>query len=80
MGLVRPRRGPACGLGRVAPGRWRWRLGHAGLRGSGTHLLFGGNRSGEFNWRLAGVSYQQIAAEGGGIRGTVRATRGANFS
>ena len=42
-----------------------------------THLLFGGNRSGEFNRRLAGVSYQQIAAEGGGIRETVRATRGA---
>ncbi|MFZ1375451.1 MAG: imidazolonepropionase, partial [Geothrix sp.] len=42
-----------------------------------THLLFGGNRSGEFNRRLAGVTYQQIAAEGGGIRETVRATRGA---
>ncbi|WLT30137.1 imidazolonepropionase [Geothrix sp. PMB-07] len=42
-----------------------------------THLLFGGNRSGEFNRRLAGVSYQQIAAEGGGIRETVRATRAA---
>ncbi|MBI1752435.1 MAG: imidazolonepropionase [Acidobacteria bacterium] len=43
-----------------------------------THLLFGGNRSGEFNRRLAGVSYQQIAAEGGGIRETVRATREAS--
>ena len=42
-----------------------------------THLLFGGNRSGEFNRRLHGDSYQQIAAEGGGIRETVRATRGA---
>jgi imidazolonepropionase len=42
-----------------------------------THLLFGGNRSSEFNRRLHGVSYQQIAAEGGGIRETVRATRGA---
>ena len=42
-----------------------------------THLLFGGNRSGEFNRRLHGVSYQQIAAEGGGIRETVRATRSA---
>ncbi|HEX4845039.1 MAG TPA: imidazolonepropionase [Geothrix sp.] len=42
-----------------------------------THLLFGGNRSGEFNRRLHGVSYQQIASEGGGIRETVRATRGA---
>ena len=42
-----------------------------------THLLFGGNRSGEFNRRLAGASYQDIAAEGGGIRETVRATRSA---
>ena len=42
-----------------------------------THLLFGGNRSSEFNRRLHGVSYQQIASEGGGIRETVRATRGA---
>jgi len=42
-----------------------------------THLLFGGDRSGEFNRRLHGVTYQQIAAEGGGIRETVRATRGA---
>ncbi len=45
-----------------------------------THLLFGGNRSGEFNRRLHGVSYQQIAAEAGGIRETVRATRGATVA
>jgi len=45
-----------------------------------THLLFGGNRSGEFNRRLHGVSYQQIAAEGGGIRETVRATRAASVA
>jgi imidazolonepropionase len=42
-----------------------------------THLLFGGDRSGEFNRRLHGASYQQVAAEGGGIRETVRATRGS---
>ena len=42
-----------------------------------THLLFGGDRSAEFNRRLHGVPYTQIAAEGGGIRETVRATRGA---
>lgn len=42
-----------------------------------THLVFGGDRSGEFNRRLHGVSYGQIAAEGGGIRETVRATREA---
>ncbi len=42
-----------------------------------THLLFGGNRTGEFNQRLHGISYQQIASESGGIRETVRATRSA---
>jgi imidazolonepropionase len=42
-----------------------------------THLLFAGDRSGEFNRRLHGVPYAQIAAEGGGIRETVRATRQA---
>jgi imidazolonepropionase len=45
-----------------------------------THLLFGGNRSGEFNRRLHGATYQQIAAEGGGIRETVRATRAASLA
>jgi len=43
-----------------------------------THLLFAGDRSGEFNRRLHGVPYAQIAAEGGGIRETVRATRAAS--
>jgi imidazolonepropionase len=42
-----------------------------------THLLFGGDRSGEFNRRLQGASYQEIASTGGGIRETVRATRSA---
>jgi imidazolonepropionase len=42
-----------------------------------THLLFAGDRSFEFNRRLQGASYSQIAAEGGGIRETVRATREA---
>jgi imidazolonepropionase len=51
-----------------------------GLVDPHTHLLFGGNRSGEFNRRLQGVSYQQIASEGGGIRETVRATRGATVA
>ncbi len=43
-----------------------------------THVLFGGDRSAEFNRRLHGVPYTQIAAEGGGIRETVRATRAAS--
>ncbi len=44
-----------------------------------THLLFGGDRSQEFNRRLHGVTYAQIASEGGGIRETVRATRQATL-
>jgi len=42
-----------------------------------THLVFGGDRSDEFVRRLAGATYQEIAAEGGGIRRTVRETRAA---
>jgi len=40
-----------------------------------THLCFGGWRSDEFEMRLQGRSYQDIAAAGGGIRSTVAATR-----
>lgn len=43
-----------------------------------THLVFGGNRSGEFEQRLNGVSYADIAAQGGGIISTVKATREAD--
>jgi imidazolonepropionase len=49
-----------------------------GFVDSHTHIVFAGNRSGEFARRLRGVSYQQIAEEGGGIQTTVRATRGAS--
>ncbi len=42
-----------------------------------THLVFAGNRADEFEKRCAGVAYQEIAAEGGGIRSTVRKTREA---
>ncbi|WP_460123122.1 imidazolonepropionase [Pseudomonas sp. H3_G09] len=48
-----------------------------GLIDCHTHTVFGGNRSGEFEQRLQGVSYAEIAAQGGGIASTVRATRGA---
>ena len=40
-----------------------------------THLVFGGDRAGEYEQRLAGVSYEEIARQGGGILSTVRATR-----
>ena len=42
-----------------------------------THLIFGGNRADEFEKRCAGVTYQELAAQGGGIRSTVRKTRAA---
>ena len=49
-----------------------------GLIDCHTHLVFGGNRSGEFEQRLQGVGYAEIAAAGGGIASTVRATRAAS--
>ncbi len=49
-----------------------------GLIDPHTHLVFAGDRTGEFAQRLAGVDYRDIAAQGGGIKGTVRATRNAS--
>lgn len=49
-----------------------------GLIDCHTHSVFGGNRSVEFEKRLQGVSYAEIAASGGGIASTVRATREAS--
>ena len=43
-----------------------------------THLIFAGDRAREFEQRLEGVSYEQIARNGGGILSTVRATRAAD--
>lgn len=40
-----------------------------------THLVFGGTREDEFNLRIQGKKYMEIAAMGGGINSTVRATR-----
>lgn len=48
-----------------------------GFVDSHTHLVFAGDRAGEFARRMAGVSYQEITAEGGGIVATVAATRAA---
>jgi len=42
-----------------------------------THLVYGGNRAGEFEQRLHGASYADIAKAGGGIKSTVAATRAA---
>ena len=49
-----------------------------GLIDCPTHLVYGGNRAGEFEQRLQGVSYEEIARAGGGIRSTVAATRAAS--
>ena len=50
-----------------------------GLVDCHTHLCFGGWRGDEFEARLQGASYQDIAADGGGITRTVTATRGASL-
>jgi imidazolonepropionase len=42
-----------------------------------THLVFAGNRADEFEMRCSGITYQEIARQGGGIRSTVRRTRDA---
>ena len=42
-----------------------------------THLVFAGNRAAEFEQRIAGATYQEIAGSGGGIQSTVRLTRAA---
>lgn len=49
-----------------------------GLIDCHTHLVFGGNRAREFELRLAGASYEEIARAGGGILSTVGATRAAD--
>ncbi len=43
-----------------------------------THLVFAGNRADEFEMRCSGITYQEIARQGGGIRSTVRRTRDAS--
>ena len=50
-----------------------------GLIDCHTHIVYGGNRSNEFEARLTGASYQDIAAQGGGIVSTVTATRAASI-
>ncbi|PCF94610.1 imidazolonepropionase [Vreelandella nigrificans] len=58
-------------------------MGHGGVMTPGlvdchTHLVFGGSRAEEFEARLEGASYEEIAKRGGGILSTVRATREAS--
>ncbi|HEK1009539.1 TPA: imidazolonepropionase [Pseudomonas putida] len=67
---------PALGITRTVDLGGAWVT--PGLIDCHTHAVFGGNRSGEFEQRLQGVSYAEIAAQGGGIASTVRATRAAS--
>jgi len=55
-------------------GRWLT----PGLIDCHTHLVFGGDRSGEFEQRLGGATYEEIARAGGGIVSSVAATRAAS--
>jgi imidazolonepropionase len=50
-----------------------------GFVDSHTHLVFGGYRENEYNWRLRGDSYVDIMNRGGGIINSVKATREASF-
>lgn len=49
-----------------------------GLIDCHTHLVYAGNRANEFEMRLKGVPYEEIAKQGGGILSTVHATRAAS--
>jgi imidazolonepropionase len=69
--------GPAAGLARACEsldGRWVT----PGLVDCHTHLVYAGNRAREFELRLSGATYEEIARAGGGILSTVRATRDAS--
>ncbi|HEV2816270.1 MAG TPA: imidazolonepropionase [Allosphingosinicella sp.] len=50
-----------------------------GLVDCHTHLVFAGTRAGEFERRLEGATYEEIARAGGGIASTVQATRAASL-
>ena len=66
----RRRRGAAS----TATGRWIT----PGLIDCHTHLVYAGDRAHEFELRLAGATYEEIARAGGGIVSTVKATRAAS--
>ncbi|MET0346615.1 MAG: imidazolonepropionase [Casimicrobiaceae bacterium] len=67
---------PAGSTARVTEdGRGCWLL--PGLIDCHTHIVYAGNRSDEFEARLNGATYEEIARRGGGIASTVKATRAA---
>ena len=65
-------------LTKVIDGKGAWLT--PGLVDCHTHLVFGGHRANEFEMRLEGKSYEEIANAGGGIVSTVKATRAASES
>ncbi|OAB55353.1 imidazolonepropionase [Phormidium willei BDU 130791] len=67
---------PHQGAKRLVPLEGRWMT--PGLIDCHTHLVYGGNRAAEFELRLTGASYEEIARAGGGIAATVAATRAAD--
>ncbi len=67
---------PAVDAAKVVDCDGRWIT--PGLVDCHTHLVFAGDRAGEFERRLAGATYAEIAAAGGGIAATVAATRAAS--
>jgi len=80
-GLIRwigPRRDAPSALGRSITHDLGGRLVTPALVDCHTHLVHGGNRAGEFELRLNGASYEEVARAGGGIVSTVRATRAAS--
>lgn len=60
----------------VVDAKGHWLL--PGLIDCHTHLIYGGNRTNEFEQRLQGKTYEQIAQQGGGIQRTVKDTRNAS--
>ena len=69
-------RGDAPGAGKIVDGGGSWLT--PGLVDCHTHVVHAGNRSDEFEARLNGATYEDIARAGGGIMSTVRATRAAS--
>lgn len=67
---------PACSAPETIDCEGRWIT--PGLVDCHTHIVYGGNRAHEFELRLAGASYEEIARAGGGIVSTMKATRAAS--
>ena len=61
---------------KIVDGQNKWLT--PGLIDCHTHLVYGGNRANEWEMRLGGVPYEEIAKQGGGILSSVKATRAAS--